>query len=525
MSRRGRPPHPDVLTPREWEVLALLREGLSNPEIADRLGISRDGVKFHVSEILTKLGVSSREEAAAWSAAIGRRRPWWALALAPIGLAWRKTGWALGGAMLVAAVAGLGLLAMLLWRTDGGDTASPASSSSQSSSHQLAYLREDGAFVLYNADTNEQHVLVQNGTCGKSSRRAWSPTGTIIACLDSGGGANDELSRIVLLDTAGTVVGRVDEPGLADMYWSPASNALLYGAGVADTAGRQYRIADTAGRQIADLGLWDLTSVMAAYGFPVWSADGRKLAFKRSLQEPMTIYSLDTTQQETVVEGPFVPLAWALGGDAFIVAQNYEPPQQDGQSPTYAANVLHLGLMAAPGSPVHAAVADENLTRVDVLDNGTQFRTAPDGEHAVYLTRRQRSDGAPGLGVIDLRTGEAKPIKDSMVRKDAQFEQVISSNTVSFSVDGTWVYWADNDNNGYRARIDGSGLEKLVRVTEVDFAWSPDHRKIAYSFFLANDVAASNTLYVMDGDGTHRVVVDSGPAARGGFDYGASWRP
>lgn len=66
MNRRGRPPYPDVLTPRQWEVLALLREGLSNEQIALRLGISVDGVKFHVSEILSKLGVSSRNEAAQW---------------------------------------------------------------------------------------------------------------------------------------------------------------------------------------------------------------------------------------------------------------------------------------------------------------------------------------------------------------------------------------------------------------------------------------------------------------------------
>jgi DNA-binding CsgD family transcriptional regulator len=66
MNRRGRPPYPDVLTPRQWEVLALLREGLSNEQIALRLGISVDGVKFHVSEILSKLGVTSRNEAAAW---------------------------------------------------------------------------------------------------------------------------------------------------------------------------------------------------------------------------------------------------------------------------------------------------------------------------------------------------------------------------------------------------------------------------------------------------------------------------
>src|SRR4029079_8804075 len=66
MNRRGRPPYPDVLTPRQWQVLALLREGLSNEQIALRLGISLDGVKFHVSEILGKLGVTSRNEAAQW---------------------------------------------------------------------------------------------------------------------------------------------------------------------------------------------------------------------------------------------------------------------------------------------------------------------------------------------------------------------------------------------------------------------------------------------------------------------------
>jgi len=48
MKRRGRPPHPDILTPREWEVLGLLRDCLSNPEIAERLGVTRDAVKYHV---------------------------------------------------------------------------------------------------------------------------------------------------------------------------------------------------------------------------------------------------------------------------------------------------------------------------------------------------------------------------------------------------------------------------------------------------------------------------------------------
>jgi NarL family two-component system response regulator LiaR len=51
------------LTPREQEVLALLVEGLTNPEIAERLVVSRSTAKAHVSNILSKMGVSNRAEA------------------------------------------------------------------------------------------------------------------------------------------------------------------------------------------------------------------------------------------------------------------------------------------------------------------------------------------------------------------------------------------------------------------------------------------------------------------------------
>jgi NarL family two-component system response regulator LiaR len=53
------------MTGREKEILALMVEGLSNNKIAERLTINQSTVKFHVSNILGKLGVTSRTEAVA----------------------------------------------------------------------------------------------------------------------------------------------------------------------------------------------------------------------------------------------------------------------------------------------------------------------------------------------------------------------------------------------------------------------------------------------------------------------------
>lgn len=103
------------LTPRNREVLKLVARGMTNGEIARELGITLDGAKWHLREIMTRLGVGSREEAAAiWRAEQrpARRLQRWAftLPLRPVVAA------TMGGAGVV----GLAVAAILI--LGGGDT-------------------------------------------------------------------------------------------------------------------------------------------------------------------------------------------------------------------------------------------------------------------------------------------------------------------------------------------------------------------------------------------------------------------
>ena len=62
---------PSGLTRREADVLVLLARGLSNPEIASKLTISRKTVSSHLEHIYTKIGVTTRTEAALFAMRAG----------------------------------------------------------------------------------------------------------------------------------------------------------------------------------------------------------------------------------------------------------------------------------------------------------------------------------------------------------------------------------------------------------------------------------------------------------------------
>jgi DNA-binding NarL/FixJ family response regulator len=65
------PELPDELTPREAEVLALIAEGLTNSEIAERLVVSAATVKSHVNHIFAKIGARDRAQAVVYAYANG----------------------------------------------------------------------------------------------------------------------------------------------------------------------------------------------------------------------------------------------------------------------------------------------------------------------------------------------------------------------------------------------------------------------------------------------------------------------
>jgi DNA-binding NarL/FixJ family response regulator len=66
MGREEPPPTNIELSPRETDVIELVAEGLTNAQIADRLHISENTVRFHLKNIFEKIQVTNRTEAAAW---------------------------------------------------------------------------------------------------------------------------------------------------------------------------------------------------------------------------------------------------------------------------------------------------------------------------------------------------------------------------------------------------------------------------------------------------------------------------
>ncbi len=136
----GRTPRgPAKLTDRQREVARLVADGLTNPEIAERLGITLDGAKYHVSELLARLGLERREDIAAWhrERARARRRR----ALLVVAATLTAGGVAVAAVLLVAAArTGAGTVIAGVKRTAAaGAPVTPVASPSPPAGGESAY--------------------------------------------------------------------------------------------------------------------------------------------------------------------------------------------------------------------------------------------------------------------------------------------------------------------------------------------------------------------------------------------------
>ena len=75
LAQGGSSPGKELLTPREIELLGLVAEGLPNKAIAQRLSVSENTVKYHVRQIMNKLGVQNRTEAVTSAIRLGLINP------------------------------------------------------------------------------------------------------------------------------------------------------------------------------------------------------------------------------------------------------------------------------------------------------------------------------------------------------------------------------------------------------------------------------------------------------------------
>lgn len=112
------------LTPRQREVIELMAKGYTNARIGEELGISLDGAKWHVSEILTVLDVDTREQAVQVWRKHSRSDRRFARALRSIAPA-TALRW-FGGAAAVGVAAGLGLVAWAVLSNGGPPPSAPA---------------------------------------------------------------------------------------------------------------------------------------------------------------------------------------------------------------------------------------------------------------------------------------------------------------------------------------------------------------------------------------------------------------
>ena len=283
MKRRGRPRSPDILTPREWEVLELLRKDLSNEAIAQQLAVSTETVKSHVASILLKLGVENRHEAARWRPEATAERAWFVW-LGPTNLLARLKLHGLAYAAGLTAIAAAGVLVgVLVWGIAHNTSRSRAVTSEHDGSLSLgrvAYVQDDDIWIKDLPDGTPtrltNHVSDEGNDPSNSTtygRPAWSPSGAWLTVL------KNKQPEVIRADGTGVQPFSVS-PGV--LVWSPTADRLAYTTDDGDLV-----VENADGSDAKTLATWHSAPGLAGgLSDAVWSADGGELAYVEQRSEP-----------------------------------------------------------------------------------------------------------------------------------------------------------------------------------------------------------------------------------------------
>jgi DNA-binding CsgD family transcriptional regulator/dipeptidyl aminopeptidase/acylaminoacyl peptidase len=377
MNKRGRPRHPETLTPRQQDVLLLLRQGLTNEEIAGQLGISADGVKYHVSDILRRLHVESRHEAALWQPEPAARRPW-ALAALPLGwvskVKWSTAGYVAGGAVVTVAAVGLGLLLWGVVRSTTGDesTRGVIDADRIVAASEIPLLPPGESQVLsYDTASGSLDVLPVSAL----EPSALSPNGSSIAIA---------LGNQLLVSDLNGVQHTIDRTaaGAEPTDWSDDGQRMLV------VGGEGLRVLRVDTGRVATLLAGNVQDA-------VWSPDERRVAFVRDQR----LGVLDLASGESSIIVPeltaiYLPyyygrghLAWSPDGETIAFAHwTAEEPVTQGRSDVYVVNTDGTGLRRLTDS-----------TRAKA-----SLAFSPGGEYLSYV---QNTDAGDKLRIIEVESG------------------------------------------------------------------------------------------------------------------------
>lgn len=276
----------DELTPRQQQAAALLARNYTNARIAGELGISLDGAKYLVSEVIGRLGVETREEAAdAWRARQGlatRLRRFAARASA---------AWVVRWAAVALMAAALAVIVFVVVRSADDDGTAPAGTETAAATEptastatpvplsrslgRLGVIRSVGGSARpYVMDVDGSNAVELTAGLAFVQWAAWEPSGARVAAWADEDPAGTNPGLWLISSTSPDDRQRIELPTeLMDMAWSPDGSQIALALREGEASSDLYALSVDSG---------DLVRLTDTPGFensPQWSPDGTQIAF------------------------------------------------------------------------------------------------------------------------------------------------------------------------------------------------------------------------------------------------------